>query len=897
MAQELKVKIKGLWTAPNNWSEVPEGALKVAENVSIADDSVLRSRRGQARYGAVQSGSINKLFNYGLNHIAQVGDNALVYNEDGTTSWVSYAGTYSPPDGWRMRSVESNQNFYFTTDEGIKKIDDVTSEPFQAGVVEGLDLAFFANGNPDGWLANGASVAYRVLFGYTDENENLILGAPSSRYSFTNSVADNNPIMQVFIPDGITTSHFYQLYRTAQAAGGGDPGDEMQLVYEGFPTSSEITAGYLTVRDVVPDDLRGVALYTSPSQEGIESANFPPPVSTDIELFKGCTFYSNTSREQSATINLIAVGSATSLNALTVDGAISSGSPTVTGIADTTGVHIGMMSRHNTGIPDGALVTGFTATTITFNQNSTVTSALELIRVGGTVTMYGDVYWAHPVPGDADPTLGEFYIETADTPSANIVSTAISLRSAINRFTANDSVYAYYIDGGDVTLPGRLALKARSLGTAAFTVDSSYPEAFSPELPQTSENDYNPNRLYFSKFQQPEAVPLGQYFDVGSKNFPIQRIIASGDTLFVFKQDGIFRIIGVDSDSFRLSALDNTAIINGPETAVSVNNQVVMLSSQGIVAVSDSGVQVLSRPIEDDLLTLTSDSYQTANNYRFTSFGVGYETERTYTLWIPATKTDDYPTVGFVYNFFTQAWTTWTLPRSCGVVSQRYDQLLMGVGGEDQTALERKEYDETDFADEEYAVTVNSVSGASLTLADASDVEVGYSIVQGANDSVVTAVVGNVVTVAEAQAFTTGAATVYTPIPVYVEWQPISGKNPGVNKHFKEMTLFFKLATFDEIELEISNSFSRELAFFNIVPPTNDVEGTFGSETWGGFEWGGSSGIELREAGPAAIRTLIPLKSARALWVAFSLSLVQARRSLNMTGMSVIYDNMSTRFR
>ena len=46
MAQELKLKIRGLYTHPNDLSEVPDGALAIADNIVIDEESVAASRRG-----------------------------------------------------------------------------------------------------------------------------------------------------------------------------------------------------------------------------------------------------------------------------------------------------------------------------------------------------------------------------------------------------------------------------------------------------------------------------------------------------------------------------------------------------------------------------------------------------------------------------------------------------------------------------------------------------------------------------------------------------------------------------------------------------------------------------------------------------------------------------------
>lgn len=67
MAQALNLKISGLHTNPNQFSEIPEGALQVADNIQIDKGSVAEPRRGQAKYGKVNAsynGSIDALYDY-----------------------------------------------------------------------------------------------------------------------------------------------------------------------------------------------------------------------------------------------------------------------------------------------------------------------------------------------------------------------------------------------------------------------------------------------------------------------------------------------------------------------------------------------------------------------------------------------------------------------------------------------------------------------------------------------------------------------------------------------------------------------------------------------------------------------------------------------------------------
>jgi hypothetical protein len=93
-------------------------------------------------------------------------------------------------------------------------------------------------------------------------------------WSFFTASSTTNVIVKAYLgPSG--SGYFYQLWRTATFATGITPDDEMQLVFQGTATSTDIANGYISFTDAQPDNLRGATLYTSPSQGGIVKANSP----------------------------------------------------------------------------------------------------------------------------------------------------------------------------------------------------------------------------------------------------------------------------------------------------------------------------------------------------------------------------------------------------------------------------------------------------------------------------------------------------------------------------------------------------------------------------------------------------------------------------------------------
>jgi len=817
--QVLNLKIAGLYTNPNQFSEIPEGALIQADNIQIDKGSVAEPRRGQAKYGQMPSsytGVIDALFEYDDKLLASY-DNKIAY-DNGSGTFTAYTDPYSAQSGYRIKSTKANKNFYFTTTQNIKKISVLADEPISAGVPRALDASLSVVAGS--FLPNDKSVCYRFVWGYRDANDNLLLGAPSGRAVIVNESGGTKDVsVTLYIPDNILEGYFFQAYRSAIVDKTIEPSDDLQLVYEGVATSTDITNGYVTFTDITPDDLRGAALYTNPTQEGILQANDEPPCATDICTFKNMTFYANTKSKQNIFITLIAVSSTPS-----------SASTTKLVYNDT-----------------------ITVNSITYTAQSTENSA-----------------------------TGQFKLTSSGTDASNIADTAKSLVKIINLRQAN--VSAYYISNfGD--LPGKIQIIANDYALSQFAVISSKAQCWNPVLPSSgtdnsSTNDVNPNRIYFSKTQQPEAVPILNYLDAGVATDPVIRIIPLRDSVFVLKANAIFRIIGEDPTSLRISLFDNTVSLIATESAVEMNNQIYCYTDQGIVAVSDNGIQIISRQIEDQI-----QQAEILTNFQTLSFGVSYEVDRKYIFYCKKIETDTYPTHAYVFNFFTNAWTKYINNRSCGIT---FDNKLYMGGVDGYIYRERKQLNSSDYVDDVYNVTINSISGNVITLASATNVAVNMVLAKGNIYSVITVKAGNNITVESGVGFTTGAAFVYEAIESIIEWSQNSIQNPGILKHFREVTMLFRTADFSSIELGFSSNFDPNPEYTEVSPLRSDQWGSF---AWGSIPWGFGSGLAY------PIRTYIPLLKRRASWIFFKVRSKKAQSYFAIQGLSVQYENMSERFK
>lgn len=815
MEKRINIQAKGLYSYPNEYSAVPEsGTLTVANNVEIRREGVVESRRGFATIDATLSSRPSQVIDFKTYVLAHYGSTLAYYNK--TNAFVNYTGTVDPADVTlgRLKSKQSNNNLYALSATGVLKLESATGDLSTAGIPKALDIQASLHGT-SGFLADTKLVAYRHLWGIKDTNGNLILGAVSQREVIQNTAgsSDTRDVDLTFsIPDGITTSHFYQIYRTAQFDTGVDPDDECQLVLEANPSSGDLTAGYVTVTDSLDDALRGATIYTAQSQQGILKNNERPPLSKCIETFRGYTFLGNTQSVQ--------------------------------------------------------------------RLYSTVISAANF-TANDTVVIGGVTYTADTAE---DTSTGHFAIATGGSVSQNIRDTTLSLIRCINRSATNTTVYAYYISGVD-DLPGKILVEGRTVAVAAFTIQSTNAgDAFSPDCTdaQTSSKDTMKNGLFYSKFQQPESFPLLQYYQIGNGSDDILALKANRDSLFIFKTDGIFRLVGFSEDNFRIEQFDTTSVLLAPDSVSNLNNQIYYLSTQGVCRVSDTGVELLSLPIENIFQELYGAS---AANMRRYPFGMGYESDRKYVLFVPSSGTETVPSQAYVYNYITNAWTRWTVTASCGIVNPADD--LIYIGRATSISKERKAYTFQDFIDESTDVTILSQpTTTSVVLASVNGLSVGDLLYEAANKySVITNITNTTLTLDNAVVWTVGAAKVYAGINCVVEWNNEACGDIYSNKHFREVLLPFKNSFFVTAKIGFFTNLS---SYFEYQSISGTGIGGWGSFPFGSLPWGNNVTSD-------SFRAFVPRNKRRAQWLRNRFEVRSAYSRFQLDGIGIVFNRMNER--
>ncbi|GAC1606232.1 MAG: hypothetical protein NVS3B3_05890 [Aquirhabdus sp.] len=390
----------------------------------------------------------------------------------------------------------------------------------------------------------------------------------------------------------------------------------------------------------------------------------------------------------------------------------------------------------------------------------------------------------------------------------------------------------------------------------------------------------------YSKQQQPDAVPNGNIFYPGNASNAILRILALRDSLFILKTDGVFVLTGTSPADFTIYTLDNTVFLTAPDTAVALNNCVYALTTQGVAQITDSGVSIISRSIEDQLNQVTG-TVGTANVSQY-AFGIAYESERQYILYVPQSASDTSATIAYVYNYFTRSWVTAARSQFCGYVLSTDNKLYMGNALNSSVVQERKNYSYTDYTDESVNVSIVSTSGKTITLVNAGNVVVGDILYQ--SQSVASQVTGinigtNVITVANTLTWANGSTQLLKSIPCTLQWVASSGQNPGMLKQYSEGLLIFRASPFINAQMNYLSDISSS---FESVPITGFSPLGWGLFSWGGILWGGV-------VRPQTIRTFVPRNKQKCTLITPQFFCQSGWSNFQLEGISLQFRPISSR--
>jgi len=401
---------------------------------------------------------------------------------------------------------------------------------------------------------------------------------------------------------------------------------------------------------------------------------------------------------------------------------------------------------------------------------------------GGTVT----------AKAAEDVVAKEFAVSSGSTPaSLDVYKTVLSLCRVINRNPSLGAVAVPLSDPGSAT-PGAFMLTATDpLASVSFSVSANQ-FAWSPSAATTVEARREVNQVAVSIQNVPDAVPLTRYFRVGTADKQVVRMVPLRDSVLLFKEDGLWRLSGDTFDTFSVQPLDPTCQLVAPRSAAVLSNVCVALTTAGVVGVTDAGVKALSSDIQDRIDDLLVSSMLDATWWY--AFGIAYESEGSYTLFVPESAEAVHATRGWTLNTATGAWTSRTDEHRA--VTLRPDDNRLYSALHNAVRRERKDFAYTDYADAQVAtgLTVTAVYSDSVLLSSTTGILAGDVLDGPAGWSVVTEVDGSRVYCDRPDQFVADQTVdVLRGITATLKWRhAYQPGGPGRLSHSREVGLVFR---------------------------------------------------------------------------------------------------------
>lgn len=705
-------------TSPNNLGAGSEGALVVADNVTIRYPDVLEPRRGQEAdaFGATVAAEIKQVAFFDDKVVAHTSTNKVLVSEAG----LALTGTYTAADpDYRLKTAIAASTLYMATDKGVMALESANATvPRLSGIAEplmpvtGIDHDTGSTVIP-GFLDPEKAVAYRVLFGYVDSHGAVHLGPPSVKFTVKNNSTTNQASVFLLIPlftaptdatEAIVEGTFVRIYRSVMATTEGATSDELYLVNETVIDRSVYSPASLNfiLADTARQEfaVQSAPLYTNATQGGLP--NDPPPFARDLATWSEREWYANTEQPYSLTAQLVGVEGGGTPN-LPTTGIRIGDTVTVAGEVFTAASSTDAASRlfrvHTSGGPEQNISETLNNLAIAVNVYSILTpsykirASLEPVVFGNDQLNFKIRFQRPSVDSTVNTAFGVDY--SVQQFSGVVVGPKLLGVQQVTTLVANHWKVDDFVQfrHTNPTLP-RITAKVTTVVSptvvrvtpVSVDVPTGYTLAYrlygesvwNPDLLAgvAADNERRQNGLYYSLPGEPEAVSAANYLTVGTSGKAIRRIVPQRDRLLVFKQEGTYAVYG--DFPYQVSLIDDTVQILAPDSATAIGSTVIVLTEDGIMAVSDGGIQMISKVIDSTLKPYGAAPYRSTTR---TAFGVAYESEKVFALFMPSLGITGYEAKAYVYGVESGAWTTWSYSaaRLCGRVDPFTDTAYYGL--------------------------------------------------------------------------------------------------------------------------------------------------------------------------------------------------------------------------
>lgn len=897
MAEQLHINAIGLVTDPNPLM-LPPGALTLATNVVIKRPGVIEPRPGfiaKTGLSLPTDTTVVGAFAFDDDVILVLedasGDRSVYVLSDSheITQTGDLAGsTWGSSADAPIRAAEIRGNLYLTSAAGAMRItaaSDTTAE--RAGLMRPGQPRQSTSTSEGVTKPLGAdeSVAYRICRAKAAGDVEL-RSPPSARVlerSYTGSSDKSVSLTFADTSDDAVT----EVYRSTAftEAYEDEPTDEMAMVGSAAASATSFRD------DVAPLGLRGAALYTNDTQGGALLENGITPFCDDVATYAGMMFFGAATWAPALTFEIIAFRGGTtgtsSASELTVVQALCTttlGSTTVEGLEDVVDRLRPGMRFHDAGEDPNGTDDYFSAETyiVSVGTDSIVIDRPALkdggvqaeacdwveLEVGATTER---VFMRDGTDGTNQTDVRPFGGSPPGVTTS--VRGAQDLAYQLTSLFADDHVVVSAFGDG-VTVPWTFIVESYAHSVESVTVRTSNPGATTDRIDSTTGKTAtrlgSKATLAWSKPGEPEHVPPGYQVEIGATDKAIQRIVPTRDSLFVFKEDGVWRVSGFGPDSLQVSEFDRTVTLINPEACCAWAGGVAAWANKGVLLITEGGYQEIGAPIANELTDLEGEVTPAFKG----CFLAGWTMRDLLIFGVPTSSGTGTDRV-YAWCSRTNAWARWEHGADISSALAVDDELYFGCAAASGSSPDVLEVNDNG-PDASYAVTVSAADGTAITIDSGSDwtpsigdvlvsSETAYSVVEVASETAFTV---------DRAGVETGATTAETGFSCGVTWAVAGAQNPGAQHLWREAALLFGSAQGMDVMLW---AFSTD---------RQQIPSTF-TQRIGGYD---------TNAKAIRARSKVPRSARRGNRLYPTATIRHARQAWSIEALSIVHEPIDTRF-
>lgn len=572
--------------------------------------------------------------------------------------------------------------------------------------------------------------------------------------------------VRVRLPANASVNTVVELWRSQQVAVGDTPSEDLYQVYQGYPSATDVSNGYMNVVDNTPEVLLGDPGYFTPAVEGIQASNDAPPLAKDLCLFGDVMVMGNLVEKHSLEIRLLSTGTGGSASLVSGDVITFTRGGSSFGVTMGTSQSAGQAVVYNNG-------------SIADDIEKTAQAIVDGINTNTSNTFIDAFY----VSGDQDAP-GLILLRARDFSTTQFTVTLSAHPTSFNPELSNSKTAA------------RSTQVALAHGVA------------------------------WCKPGQADACPAFNRQPIGDALEKVLRVVALRDKVLIVKERSAWLMTG-SYGAFRFTLLDNTVRVVGADTVAVLNNQVHALTTQGVATITEIGVGLLSPPVFDDFASLIVNNIA---NFRTVAWGAAYETEHQYLLGVPGSTKVQYVYVWNALTHAWTRWPMARTCATVDVSTDLLwlGDSNNATARRERKAYSALDYKDEQIAVTKTGgsgTTVTLSSNASVSVGDYLEDSTNNALKSRVVS--VDSIGGHDVTVADTIAWASNNLYCDKAYVCDVKWLPVHMGSPGTDKRLVEVALHLRDASFQNAALYFSTDMvPSEVASAAISTTTHPAQGS-----------------------------------------------------------------------